>query len=205
MTIKRLLSYGLLSVMILITGCSKNADDNNRNYYSEISSVNKLVLARMSISKMATIDDVDLSEARGVKQIAVGVIDALKLGKRRGAYSYNTYLQAYVDLSAFQPEDVIVDRREKTITVNLPPIKTEFAGRDMAITEEHYRVTGLRSDIDPKERAILKEKMNESLKNEVERKPFFREQVSNLAREKAESYFKSVLATEGYDVIVKFK
>lgn len=64
MTIKRLLSYGLLSVMILITGCSKNADDNNRNYYSEISSVNKLVLARMSISKMATIDDVDLSEAR---------------------------------------------------------------------------------------------------------------------------------------------
>lgn len=201
----RLLSFTLLSVVILIAGCSKNGDNDNRNYYSEIRSVNKLVLARMSISKMATIDDVDLSEAQGVKQIAAGVIDALKLGKRRAAYSYNTYLQAYVDLSAFQPEDVIVDRKGKTITVNLPPVETEFAGRDMAITEEHYRVTGLRSNIDPKERAVLKEKMNESLKNEVERNPFFRQQVSDRAREKAASYFKSVLATEGYDVIVNFK
>ena len=189
-----------------IYGCTNNAElRRERSYYSEVKSVNKLVLAQMTISKMATIDDIDLSKAEGMKQMAAGMLDAMKLGKRRAAYSYDTYLRAYVNLSELTPDDVQVDDATRTITLTLPPVHTEFAGRDMEIREDHYRVSGLRSEIDAQERAEIKEMMNKSLIDEVENKAQFRETLTAEARIKAENYFKAMLGNDGYNVIVKFK
>ena len=194
---------------VLCTGicsCTNNAElRRERSYYSEVKSVNKLVLAQMTISKMATIDDIDLSKAEGMKQMAAGMLDAMKLGKRRAAYSYDTYLRAYVNLSELTPDDVQVDDATRTITLTLPPVHTEFAGRDMEIREDHYRVSGLRSEIDAQERAEIKEMMNKSLIDEVENKAQFRETLTAEARIKAENYFKAMLGNDGYNVIVKFK
>ncbi len=176
-----------------------------RNYLSEVKSVNKLVLAQMSITKMATVNDIDLSKVSGMKQMASGLLDAVKVGNRKAAYSYNTYLRAYVDLSNLAPDDVTVDEVSKTITLNLPAVQTEFAGRDMEIRENHYRVSGLRSEISAQERAEIKEMMNAALKEEVEQKSEFRSRLEAEARTKADTYFKSLLGGDGYNVIVNFK
>ena len=198
-----------LTAGALLTGCqfidgTKEAAPQ-RNYLSEVKSVNKLILAQMTISKMATIDDIDLSKVEGMKQMAAGLMDAVKVGDRKAAYSYDTYLQAYLDLSTLTPDDIKVDEATKTITLNLPAVQTEFAGRDMEIREDHYRVSGLRSHIDPKERAEIKEQMNTALKKEVEEKSEFRSRLEAEARAKADTYFKSILGTDGYNVIVNFK
>ena len=141
-----------VSGIILLSGCDMFATkDTGRNLLSEVKSVNKLVLAQMAISKIATIDDIDLSKAEGLKQTTAGLLDAIKLGNRKAAYSYNTYLRASIDLSTMTEGDIKVNESAKTITVTLPPVQTEFIGRDMEIKEDHYRVTGLRSQINAKE------------------------------------------------------
>ncbi len=204
----RLFSFILLS-SVFLTGCQylNNNEETKqpRNYLSEVKSVNKLLLAQMTISKMATIDDIDINKAEGMKQTVAGLMDAVKVGDRKAAYSYDTYLRAYLDLSGLTPEDIKVDDATKTITLNLPSVQTEFAGRDLEIREDHYRVSGLRAHIDPKERAEIKEKMNTVLKKEVEEKSEFRSRLEAEGRMKADTYFKALLGTDGYNVIVNFK
>lgn len=199
----KIFTHSLIAVAMLglLASCSHGNDD--RAFYSEVKSVNKLVLAQMAISKMATVDDISLDEASGMKQTLAAITDAAKIGSRKAAYSYDTYLRAYIDLSTLQPEDVKVEG--KVITLTLPQVQTEFTGRDIQIREEHYRVTGLRSEIDAKERAAIKEKMNTSLKREVEEKPLFRNRLTEEARAKATTYFKSLLSKDGYTVNVNFK
>lgn len=187
-----------------LNSCSGD-EQRERLYYSEIKSVNKLVLAQMTVSKMATIDDLKLEDAVGPKQTAAALIDAMKLGDRKAAYSYDTYLRAYIDLSDLNPHDIRIDESRKTITLTLPSVTTEYLGRDMEIREDHYRVTGLRSAIDADERARLKERMNTVLKEEVERKPMFRNKLVSEAKTKARTYFSSLLGKDGYTVTVKFK
>lgn len=103
-----------LSCVLFVASCNKQDVAQEvqaqapRDYYSEVKSLNKLVLAQMTISKMATIDDIDLTKASGMKQTALGMLDAMKIGNRKAAYSYNTYLRAYIDLSQLMPEAVKV-------------------------------------------------------------------------------------------------
>ena len=56
----------LLSTLLAsgLSGCSEKPSDPDRTYYSELRAVKKLVVGRMTLSKMATIDDIRLSEAR---------------------------------------------------------------------------------------------------------------------------------------------
>lgn len=194
----------ILAGAVVMVACH-HADDRARLYYSEVASVNKLVLAQMSVSKMATIDDISLSDADGMRQTAAALLDAVKIGDRKAAYSYDTYLRAYVDLSSLTPDDVRVDDADRTVTITLPGVKTEYLGRDMEIREDHYRVTGLRSEIDARERAAIKEQMNAVLKREVEEKPLFRDKLVGEAKGKAQTYFQSLLGGDGYAVTVKFR
>lgn len=171
----------------------------------DIRSVDKLVLSRMTISKMGVVRDrVDLSKAKGWKQMTAGLVDAVKIGSRKAAYSYDTYMRAYIDLSDLPADALEIDEDSATITLTLPEVKTEFEGRDIPIREEHYRVTGFRSRVDAEERADIKEKMNTRLKQEVASNPEFRDQLTRSARLKAESYFKALLARDGYTVVVRF-
>lgn len=193
----------LLLAAVISAGCSRN--DTSLRFYSEIKSVDKLILARMTISKMATIDDITLNEAKNLRQTADALINAVKIGDRIAVYSYDTYLRAYMDMSELQPGDITVNEDAHTVSVVLPAIKTEFEGRDLPIRENHYRVTGLRSRIDAKERAAIKEQMNESLKEEVRRNPAFQNHIKAEARRKAIAYFESLLSGEGYTADISFK
>lgn len=199
----------LAAIAIAIGGfaCTKeeNRPDPERIFLSEIRSVNKLVLAGMEISKMASIDDPRLSDAKNPRQAANAILASLKIGNRKAAYSYSTYLCAYIDLSLLNENDISVDEANRTISITLPPVRTEFVGRDMHITEEHYRVTGMRSQINPEERAMLKEKMNQALKKEVESNSDFRNALVATARNRATAYFEQMASANGYSATVNFK
>lgn len=185
-------------------GKKDQGEETERIFLSEMRSVNKLTLAGMEISKMASIDDPRLRDATNPRQAANAMIAKLKIGDRKAAYSYSTYLRAYIDMSRLGEDDVKADAGNKTIHITLPPVQTEFVGRDIAIREEHYRVTGLRSQIDPQERATLKENMNTALKREVEGNPDFKAALVATAKNRAASYFEQMAASNGYTAIVSF-
>lgn len=191
-------------LLLVVCACSRR-EDIAPTLYADIRAADRLTLAQMAVSKMATVEDLKLSRAQGVRQTAAALLDAVKIGDRKAAYSYDTYIEAYIDLSEMAPEDVRVDEASKAITITLPAVRTRWAGRDAAMREEHYRVTGLRSNIDASERAKIKEKMNTALRAEVESQPVFREKVTQAARTKATDYFATVAARPGYTVTVNIK
>ncbi|MDO4319541.1 MAG: DUF4230 domain-containing protein [Bacteroidales bacterium] len=193
------------AVIAIVAGACTKAPDSGAIFYTELRSVDKLVLASMTITKMATIDDIRLSEAKGIKQTADALLSKLKIGDRVAAYSYDTYLRAYIDMSELRPDDIRVDEATKCVTINLPAVRTEFAGREPGMREDHYRVTGLRSAVDARERADLKERMNTHLKQEVEEKDTFSAALMDRAKDKARRYFESLLAPAGYSAVVTFK
>lgn len=172
---------------------------------SRVQSVDKLTLAQMRITKMATIDDIKLEDAKGAKQVVAALVDAVKIGDRKAAYSYDTYMSAYIDLSALGPGDVRVDTAARVVALTLPAPRTELTGRDMQIREDHYRVTGLRTAIGPAERAALKEKMNEHLRQEVRDDPEFARMLDTNARRRADSYFRELLGDLGYNVEISYR
>ncbi len=159
----------------------------------------------MTLSKMATIDDIRLSEAQGLKQTASALLAAIKPGSRKAAYSYDTYLRAYIDLEKLTPADISLSADGKSMQLTLPAIEIEFTGRDAEIREEHYRVTGLRSEINADERAALKEEMNRLLKEEVRQNPAFTSRLTELAKTKAVTYFTQWGRSQGIDVSIRFK
>ena len=157
----------ILSIALAFISCVRRGPDTP-DFYSEIRSVDKLILSETRVTKMATVRDPDFTDAETLGDRAAAVISSLKVGQRVAVYSYDTYIQSYIDLSSLTPADVVVNDRDRTVTLYLPPIRTELAGRDGTLREEHYRVTGFRSDIGPQERARLKERMNSELLHEIE-------------------------------------
>ncbi len=188
---------------LLFSGCSRN--EERMQVYSEIKDVESLTLAEMTLNKVGTIDDMTWDKARGFSQSMGALVNTFKAGKRIGVYSYNTYLQAYIELGELHDEDVVVDEERKFVKLTLPPIRTRYLGRDMGITEEHLRVTGLRSSITPQERAKVKEVMNTALKAEVEGNSDLRSRIEDEARAKAREFFTILLKNRGYESEITFR
>ena len=203
MNMRMKIKHGLLT-MALAVAASACTSKGEMMLRSEIKDCGKLVLAEMSIRKVGKIKDKAITESTGIKSFAMSLVDAVKPGDRIAVYSYDTYLRAYVDLTQLADESIDVNELSRTVTLTLPAVTTEFAGRDFELKEEHYRVSGLRWKVSSEERAELKEKMSASLREEVENNPTFVETVSKAAQEKADSYFKALLAPYGYQVTVKF-
>lgn len=57
------------------------------------------------------------------------------LGRRIAGYSYDTYARAYIDLSSFQSDDLVLDDKTKIVKVILPPVTAELIGRDCGMRE----------------------------------------------------------------------
>lgn len=173
-------------IALLACACSKT---ENTGLYQEIKSVDKMVFATMAITKTAKMESSDW----------------YTIGKRIAVYSYDSYMQAYIDLSTLQPEDLVFDDRNMTVRVTLPPIVTEVTGRDMEMRKEYENIGIFRSDLDSKERAEIKEKANASFKAEIEENPVFVQQLTEAARRKARKYFETIFEANGYTAIIDFK
>lgn len=98
-----------------------------------------------------------------------------------------------------------VDTAARVVSLTLPAPRTVLEGRDMQIREDHYRVTGLRTAIGPAERAALKEKMNEHLKQEVSRDPEFARMLDTNARDARCRISASLLGDLGYNVEISYR
>lgn len=193
----------MLFLSFVLVSCGKG--EEQMQVYSELKDVQQLALAEMTLSKVGTIDDMTWEKAKGFSQHMGAFVNNFKSGKRIGVYSYNTYLQAYVDLSELKEGDVEVDNERKFVKLVLPEIRTRYIGRDMGIKEEHLRVTGLRSSITPQERAKVKEVMNQALKKEVEGNTEFGIRLKDEARMKAREFFTLLLKNRGYESEITFK
>lgn len=192
----------MASVLFMTTlwSCGDRAEkESTLNPYSSLRDISKLQLAQMSIGKVGVISDPGFEEASNLSEKAKALFDKMKIGKRIGVYSYDTYLSAYVDLSELREEDVVLDPAAKSITLTLPPVRIEYEGQDMTLKEEHYRVTGLRSSISPSERSQLKGQMASELKKEVKADPQIDKMLTETARRKAVQYFTLLLNDLGYE------
>lgn len=206
---KKILSVFMLS-FLLLCGCRNSApapesDATDVPSVADVRKVGKLVLAEMAVTKTGTIEDLKYSDATTLRQKGQAVLNSLKIGDRKGAYSYDTYLRAYIDLSQLPENALSVDTAAHTAALRLPKIVTETAGRDPQLREEHYRVTGLRSDISAAERAQLKEEMNTMLRTEIEKNPRFSQALTEKGRQKITSYLTGLFSDYGYTLNVTFE
>ncbi len=170
--------------MVLLASCTKT---DNKDLYQEIKSVDKMVFAKMAITKTVYNNQENL------------------LGRRYAAYSYDTYSRAYIDLSSLQTEDLVFDEKNKTVKVTLPPVIAELTGRDVEMREVYKNITGTRFDLDEKDISRLKEDGNKSLKKEWEENPMFKNHLIDAAKRKARKYFESIFETNGYVASIDFK
>lgn len=192
-----------LFLTLILGSCARRTHDAP-DFYSEIRAVDKLILSETRVTKMATVRAPDYTDAETIGDRAAALFNSLKVGQRVAVYSYDTYIQSYIDLSSLTPADVVVNDRDRTVTLYLPPVQTELAGRDGTLREEHYRVTGFRSDIGPQERARLKERMNSELLHEIESGTIARASRES-ARGKALEYFATLISASGYRPIISIK
>lgn len=188
-----------------LVSCRPEQPDKGLDVLTSLRDVSKLQLAQMTIGKVGEISDPDFKDAKTLQQKTTAALDKIKIGKRLGVYSYDTYISAYIDLSELTPDDVTVDESSGTIILKLPPVKVEYDGRDLNLKEEHYRVTGLRSQIRPEERARLKEQMGKELKKEVAVDPQLEQKLRATAENKALRYFSLLISDRGYEPVVSFR
>lgn len=184
MKFKLLIGYLLVSVLAMMSSCTKS--DNN-GLYQEIKSVDKMVFAKMSITKTVVNNQENL------------------FGRRIAGYSYDTYARAYIDLSSFQVEDLVFDDKKKTVKVILPPVKAELIGRDCEMREAYKNITGWRWDLDEKEINSLKEEGNKSMRDEWESNPMLKAHLIEAAKRKARKYFEEIFENSGYMASIEFK
>lgn len=187
----RILRYKvyLISTILLIfmSGCKK--DNDKVSLYQELKSVDKMVFANMAITKTGIWNDDHI----------------YTIGKRIVAYSYDSYMRAYIDLSALQQEDLIFNEKDKTVKITLPPIRIEQIGRDMNMNREYDNIGLVRSEITAKERAEIKEKINNSYLEEVVENPMFNQELTEAAQRKARKYFETLFESNGYTASIDFK
>lgn len=175
-------------LLLLAIGCSRREVPDHSATYEELRFTDKMVFATMNLTKTVKTDRTDW----------------YKVGKRIAVYSYDTYLEAFVDLATLQPDDIVFDENLHTVKITLPPVETRLAGRDPELHKEYENIGLLRSEIDSKERARMKEIANESLLKELAGNPDYKRRLQETARKKARAYFKALLENTGYKPIVRF-
>ncbi len=178
--------FEMMLLWAVAVACEKTVD--TMEIYEEIRSADKMVFATMAITKTAKTERSDW----------------YKVGKRIAVYSYDTYMQAYIDLSKLQDSDLVFDSDAKTVRVMLPPIETELTGRDMEMRKEYENIGFFRTEIGAKERAEMKELANKSLKKEVEENHMFNDRLKEAARVKALKYFEAIFQARGYKAVIEF-
>ena len=181
------MKFKLITMCTLAALLSSCAKTDNNGLYQEIKSVDKMVFAKMSITKTVVNNQENL------------------LGRRIAGYSFDTYSRAYIDLSSFQVEDLVFDDKNKTVKVILPPVKAELIGRDCEMREAYKNITGLRWDLDEKELNSLKEEGNKSMKDEWESNPMLKAHLIEAAKRKARKYFEEIFENSGYTASIEFK
>lgn len=183
-----------LVMMVIVfgaMGCGKQQEElpvDHTKLIEVVRSGDKMVFSQMSVKKTMK------SERKAW----------YKVGKRIAVYSYDTYLRAYIDMTEIGADDIVFDDRAKTVSVKLPKVKTELDGREMELHKEYENIGLLRSHLDSKERAEMKEQANADLLRELDEDPVFMRKLRDTAERKAREYFQDLFAANGYTATITF-
>lgn len=199
----------VMSVLLIAWGCRSESEDAESpgqevDMVSVVRDVGRLQLARMSIGKVGTIKDPSFRKSEGLMGKAEALVDKMKVGERIAVYSYDSYIGAYIDLSKLSDDDIKVDPEKRIVNIRLPKVEVATEGRDITLREEHYRVSGMRSDISPSERAALKEQMSREVKREIAADDGLRERLREIARRRAVTFLTGMMAEMGYEARITF-
>ena len=190
----------LMSGAVSLSSCEKK-EEVQLDVYESLREVSRLELSRMTVGKVGMVADPGWDDVTDWEGKARVLWNAMKVGKRIGVYSYDTYVIAYVDLSKLRPEDVTVNREAGTVDIVLPRVEVEVDGREPQLHEMHYRVTGFRSRIRPEERAALKAQMAKEVKKELASSRQGVEKLRKSAEDKARAWV--VGLAENWDLAAK--
>lgn len=195
----------LLAAAMSWSSCAWQNDAPSLDVYESLREVNRLELARMTVGKVGMITDPDWSDMNTLEGKARVLLNSVKMGKRIGVYSYDTYVTAYIDLSKLRPEDITVDHEAGTVDILLPRVEITVEGRDPLLHEEHYRVTGMRSQIRPEERAALKARMAQEVNKEITASRKNMDALRKSAEQKARVWISGMTQDWGLASKVEFR
>lgn len=182
--IKKLIPF--LSVLALLVSCSDRTDELLARKISELSDMSELGTVEYTVKKIISADD------------AVWY----KYGDRKILYSCVVYLKAGIDMSAFTPEDVVVDKASESITVTLPkPVLLSFNMPNDRIDLLYEHVSGLRFEFTQEERLYLKQQAETAIRKDVPNMGILKDAEKNAA-----GMFAAMFSGLGYENIdVNFK
>lgn len=204
--IKSVLSCLILALLCAVFfSCTEKVEEPAFHVYENLKEVDRLELARMTVGKVGMVSDTEWEDADSWGKKAEALLNKVKIGKRIGVYSYDTYVTAYIDLSQLRPEDVKVDREKGTVDIRLPRVKVMIDGREPQLHEEHYRVTGMRSSIKPDERAKLKAQMAKEVKRELAASGEALDILRRDGESKAREWIRALVSNWDLDANVEFR
>ena len=101
------LSYAVRSIAALsmllfsaasLSSCAGREDEASLDVYESLREVNRLELARMTVGKVGMIADPEWDDVNTLEGKARVIWNTIKVGKRIGVYSNDTYVTPFVDL-----------------------------------------------------------------------------------------------------------
>lgn len=191
---KFIAALSILLGIFLLSACSANdagmsedtlkIADYTPDFYQEWTRSNKIDFASMTVTKTVTTERTAW----------------YKIGQRVAVYSFDIYLRAYINMDEMKPGDINVDTERKVISIKLPPVKSEIAGRSEDLREEYENIGIFRSHPDSRERSALKERANADFIKEFKGNPVYRRELESTALKKAHAYFRALGEAAGYKV-----
>ena len=125
-----------------------------------------------------------------------------KYGDRKILFTCTAFLKAGIDMKDFSPDDVVVNRENKSITVTLPDAKLlSYNIPPEMIKQEFCNVTGFRFGFTPQDKQNLKLQGEQSILEDIPNYGILED-----ARKNAKEFFEATFAQLGYkNITVKFR
>lgn len=167
-----LLLTALLCLFVSLPSCSKRKTAEEllqEAIVQQYQSVGKLLLTETTLQKAVTLQDPKITfyDIDSFKDFATWLGNQTKIGNRVGIYSFDATLVSYTDLTSFSANDVSYDKEQQQLTVYISPIQVELRGRDFTLRTEYEYVAPLREAITPQDRARVKDRAYQVLRQEI--------------------------------------
>ena len=108
---KKLFKISSLLLVLGLVSCKPSLEDSVKSEIQHVRESAEIGTAEYTIRKVVSFR----GEGKG--------IDYLKVGDRMIIFTCRAYLKAGIDLSALSMDDVKINEKNKSITVDLPPVK----------------------------------------------------------------------------------
>ena len=182
---KKILSF-LIVALTLLSSCRSSEDE-------------LLSQKIQGLSEMAELGTVEYT----VKKIVIADPDAwYKYGKRTILFSCTAFIKAGIDMKDFSPDDVTVNKEDKSISVVLPKAKIlSFNMPPEEIKEEFTMVTGFRNKFSIEEKQNLLVLGEKDIKDDIPNMGIIEDAQAN-----AKLFFTALFAQLGYErITIKFE